>query len=788
MNQYEEQYTKRKDNVVNYLNEVISFFQEQQKDDTVAGLTKLKDNVEHNLFSIVLVGEFSAGKSTFLNALMHKKILPSFTSETTATVNFLRHKEEAPNGEAGIVYYNDGHTEVLSDLNLKTIEQVVSTRGDKGEERIATTIDHVDLFLDSDFLKKGVMLVDSPGLNGVADNHREITERQIKASHASIFMFSADHPGSKTDFEFVKELRDQYGNQSDNIFYVLNKINVIRKDEGQTIEGVIDDLKKSYQKQFPDDEYIPKIWPVAANAALVARDKDIEEYQGGEIVKTQERRDELERISRMKDFEERLWKYLTEGERTKAQLLEPINTSMSELVEQRDLLETEKNYLETKESNEELIKQKEELEQRVADLNNEKNRISNPLSIKINTIVRDLIEKINVNSDSIRKRIVVEVKEIDDPEEMNNYSNGITQKIENRYKKLVKSIDQELQNELLLAVQEECEQYYSEIQDKLFNAETTSAVRIKNANFNPKIIHVNNNVEKNEAELAELKKQMSKIRQNILDLKKDSIEAQVSEEQIAEKEAELRDLRNNRANYNANFVVPDIHYRETPEWKQGSRGGLLGGIAWLLVGSKKELVTTQVADTTARDIAIEERDKYIKGIDEEIDKVKEEKAKIKMGAKSSKSINIEIEEQREKIERIQEEYANKQKKFIENMKKNSKRACKRMARDIEYYVEDCSENFASSMSDYLNSQKKRYLELTKDTFRGSIQREINKQSQKLNRIIETLNTEGKEREEKIQSLAQNVEKINNLLDESIQIKTDLESNLKDIIEQEDLYA
>ena len=122
------------------------------------------------------------------------------------------------------------------------------------------------------------------------------------------------------------------------------------------------------------------------------------------------------------------------------------------------------------------------------------------------------------------------------------------------------------------------------------------------------------------------------------------------------------------------------------------------------------------------------------------------------------------------------------------MKKNSKRACKRMARDIEYYVEDCSENFASSMSDYLNSQKKRYLELTKDTFRGSIQREIDKQSQKLDRIIETLNTEGKEREEKIQSLAQNVEKINNLLDESIQIKTDLESNLKDIIEQEDLYA
>ena len=78
--QYENQYNERKKSVVNYLDDVINFLQNQgqEKKDVISSLEKLKENVEHNLFSIVLVGEFSAGKSTFLNALMHKKNIAIF--------------------------------------------------------------------------------------------------------------------------------------------------------------------------------------------------------------------------------------------------------------------------------------------------------------------------------------------------------------------------------------------------------------------------------------------------------------------------------------------------------------------------------------------------------------------------------------------------------------------------------------------------------------------------------------------------------------------------------------
>lgn len=190
-------YAERKNQVLDLLLSAKDYYAKEESADKAEIFETLYNELLNGEFSIVVVGEFSAGKSTLLNALMGERILPSFTNETTATVNFLRHSEKASNGEAGRVYYNNGDEESLKDATLATIEKFVSTRGDD----VAKKVDHLDLYLDSEFLKDGVTLVDSPGLNGVADGHREITEAQILKSHASIFLFNSDHPGSKTDFE-----------------------------------------------------------------------------------------------------------------------------------------------------------------------------------------------------------------------------------------------------------------------------------------------------------------------------------------------------------------------------------------------------------------------------------------------------------------------------------------------------------------------------------------------------------------------------------------------------------
>ena len=239
--EYLAQHGARKEKLLALLDDAQKFMVVQEKPEDAAALQKLGQNIEEGLFSIVLIGAFSAGKSTFLNALMHKRILPSYTRETTAAVNFLRHASKAPHGEPGIVYYRDGSTEVLPDLSVDTLTQYVTVGTGTERNHVPETTERVDLFLESRFLEDGVMLIDSPGLNGITENLESITRQQIKESHASIFMFSAGQPGSKTDFEILRDLRAQCGR----IFIVLNKIDDIKSGEKETVEGVVAHLKES---------------------------------------------------------------------------------------------------------------------------------------------------------------------------------------------------------------------------------------------------------------------------------------------------------------------------------------------------------------------------------------------------------------------------------------------------------------------------------------------------------------------------------------------------------------
>lgn len=96
MNQYQAEHLKRKEEIMEWLKNAERFCEEElQNPDMLPeekeeyekvkkAITGQRENLEKDEFSIVLVGEFSAGKSTFLNALMGERLLPSFSSETTA--------------------------------------------------------------------------------------------------------------------------------------------------------------------------------------------------------------------------------------------------------------------------------------------------------------------------------------------------------------------------------------------------------------------------------------------------------------------------------------------------------------------------------------------------------------------------------------------------------------------------------------------------------------------------------------------------------------------------------
>ena len=157
--------------------------------DEFAGIIqRLKDES----FRIAVVGEFSSGKSTFLNALIGKDLLKHGVKEI--------HNDPACKDDALFdVYFLNG--DVQTDIPMDRIVDFTSTTSTVHE--VAQEIEKV--VVKAKFLDKGsnVYLIDTPGLNGVADNHREKTIEQIRNAHACIYMMQI-RGLSKSDLEFIK--------------------------------------------------------------------------------------------------------------------------------------------------------------------------------------------------------------------------------------------------------------------------------------------------------------------------------------------------------------------------------------------------------------------------------------------------------------------------------------------------------------------------------------------------------------------------------------------------------
>jgi ribosome biogenesis GTPase A len=128
------------------------------------------------------MGEFRRGKSTVINALLGKEIVPSDIVPTSATLNYIRWGME-PGAQ---VNYKDGTHEAVS---VEDLPKYI-TKIEEEYERVAETVDNAVVYYPCPFCKNGVEIVDTPGLN---DDERmtKISEEVIPKLDAIIMVLVA---------------------------------------------------------------------------------------------------------------------------------------------------------------------------------------------------------------------------------------------------------------------------------------------------------------------------------------------------------------------------------------------------------------------------------------------------------------------------------------------------------------------------------------------------------------------------------------------------------------------
>ena len=158
-----------------------------------------------------LVGEFSSGKTTLLNALTDSKALETATKPTTATIYEIHFGQESV---AADVYQPDGTINRIEDLSLLKNEDLADA-------------DCVNLFDTSTKVPSSTILVDTPGLSAPNPRHKETLVRFLPMADGIILVADINQQITRSMLDFVKAM-DLSGRR---LFLVLTKTDTKAPEE-----------------------------------------------------------------------------------------------------------------------------------------------------------------------------------------------------------------------------------------------------------------------------------------------------------------------------------------------------------------------------------------------------------------------------------------------------------------------------------------------------------------------------------------------------------------------------
>lgn len=220
-------------------------------------------------FKIAVVGEFSTGKSTFINALLGVDLLSHATEEVTATItNIFNVAKSDKRYRTCDVTFMDGTKKHLDDD--KMLIEYTTTKS-KLMNDVAYKIKCVDYYADFMGNNEDIVLVDTPGLNGMADGHRELTLQEVKTADFCIYLFGIR--GITASDKVILELLKEY---QTNFIFVLNFIDQLKVSEGEKTEERVKDIERYLKEEiFPDNSVKYEVFGVSALKALVSKDFSI---------------------------------------------------------------------------------------------------------------------------------------------------------------------------------------------------------------------------------------------------------------------------------------------------------------------------------------------------------------------------------------------------------------------------------------------------------------------------------------------------------------------------------
>lgn len=257
-------YDQTKSTLTNILTKAEEIAQDIGLQPARDAIREIRDKLSRNFFYVAVLGQFKRGKSTFLNYILGKDILPSSVLPLTSVITKIAYGEHI----SVTVQLEDGSSNSISLGDLP--EYCTEGKNPKNIKHVK----EIQIVYPFDFISRDTILIDTPGIASVYQHNTDVTYGFADKADAVIFMLSADPPISEAEKELISNLSDN----GSKLFFLLNKADYLEEDQLRELlsfnENVIKDILKISDV---------KVYPVSAMLALkgkITRDDSLIKKSG----------------------------------------------------------------------------------------------------------------------------------------------------------------------------------------------------------------------------------------------------------------------------------------------------------------------------------------------------------------------------------------------------------------------------------------------------------------------------------------------------------------------------
>lgn len=218
-----------------------------------ADIRDLFSRLAEDRFNLVVIGRFSRGKSSLMNAILGMDRLPTGVVPLTSVITTVTY-----GSEERVVLHFIGSM-LFSDIPLRDLVQNITERGNPGNIKGIRT---VEVQLPADILRQGFHFIDTPGLGSSILENTRTTEEFLPEADAFMMVTSYDSPLSEEELRTLRIIHAS----GRRCFVVLNKQDSVTPDEAAEVRAHV-------TAQLADmfGEGAPLLHSVSARLGLAAR-------------------------------------------------------------------------------------------------------------------------------------------------------------------------------------------------------------------------------------------------------------------------------------------------------------------------------------------------------------------------------------------------------------------------------------------------------------------------------------------------------------------------------------